>query len=75
MPVSRVAMIRSGQRGVSTGTALWLARYFGTTPQPWLNLQKTWELRQAEIAAGHGIADCVTPGQLAITGAVADARS
>ena len=75
VPVNRVTMILNGQRGVSADTALRLARYFGTTPQLWLNLQKTWELRQAETAAGQEIAKCVTPRQLATTGAVADARS
>ncbi len=75
VPVNRVTMILNGQRGVSADTALRLARYFGTTPQLWLNLQKTWELRQAEIAAGHEIAKCVTPRQSAATGGVADARS
>ena len=75
VPVNRVTMILNGQRGVSANTALRLARYFGTTPQLWLNLQKTWELRQAEIAAGHEIAKRVTPRQSAATGAVADAGS
>ena len=75
VPVNRVTMILNGQRGVSADTALRLARYFGTTPQLWLGLQKTWELRQAEIAAGHEIAKCVTPRQSAATGAVVDARS
>ena len=56
LPANRVTMILSGQRGVSADTALRLARYFGTTPQFWLNLQKTWELRQAEIAMGHEVA-------------------
>ena len=74
VPVNRVTMILKGQRGVSADTALRLARYFGTTPQLWLNLQKTWELRQAEIAAGQKIAKCVTPRQLANTGAAADAH-
>ena len=74
VPVNRVTMILNGQRGVSADTALRLARYFGTTPQLWLNLQKTWELRQAEIAAGHEIAQCVTPRQSAATETVADAR-
>ena len=32
-------------------------------------------LRIASTAAGHEIAMCVTPRQLATTGAVADARS
>ena len=61
VPVNRVTMILNGQRGVSADTALRLARYFGTTPQLWLNLQKTWELRRAEIEAGREIAEQVTP--------------
>ena len=50
---------------MSADTALRLARYFGTTPQLWLNLQKTWELRQAEIESGREIAERVTPRQSA----------
>ena len=61
VPVNRVTMIVNGQRGVSADTALRLARYFGTTPQFWLNLQKTWELRRAELAAGREITEQVTP--------------
>ena len=61
VPVNRVTMILNGQRGVSADTALRLARYFGTTPQLWLNLQKTWELRRAEIEAGREITEQVTP--------------
>ncbi len=75
VPVNRVTMILNGQRGVSADTALRLARYFGTTPQLWMNLQKTWELRQAETAVGCEIASCVTPRQSVATDAVADARS
>lgn len=63
VPVNRVTMILNGQRGVSADTALRLARYFGTTPQLWLNLQKTWELRRTEIKAGREIAERVTPRQ------------
>ena len=65
VPVNRVTMILNGQRGVSAYTALRLARYFGTILQLWLNLQKTLELRRAEIDAGHEIAECVTPRQSA----------
>ena len=56
VPVNRVTLILNGQRGVSADSALRLARYFGTTPQVWLNLQQTWELRRADIASGHEIA-------------------
>jgi len=61
VPVNRVTMILNGQRGVTADTALRLATYFGTTPQLWLNLQKTWELRRTEIEAGREIAKEVTP--------------
>ena len=37
------------QRGITADTVLRLARYFGTTPQFWLNLQMSFELRVAEI--------------------------
>ena len=63
VPVNRITMILHGQRGVSADTALRLARYFGTTPELWMNLQKTWELRRAEIEAGREIAERVTPRQ------------
>ena len=59
--VNRITLILNGQRGVSADTALRLGRYFGTTPQLWLNLQKTWELRRAEIASGREIDARVTP--------------
>jgi addiction module HigA family antidote len=65
VPVNRITAILNGQRGVTANTALRLARYFGTTPQLWLNLQKTWELRREEIAAGRLIAERVQPRQAA----------
>ena len=61
VPVNRITMILNGQRGVSADTALRFARYFGTTPQLWMNLQKSWELRRAEIESGHEIEQRVTP--------------
>ena len=61
--VNRITMILNGRRGVSADSALRLARYFGTTPQLWLNLQTSWELRRAEIEAGREIAASVTPRQ------------
>lgn len=65
VPVNRITLILNGQRGVTADTALRLARYFGTTPQLWLNLQKTWELRRAEIETGGEIAERVAPRQAA----------
>ena len=61
VPVNRITAILNGQRGVTADTALRLACYFGTTPQVWLNLQKTYELRRAEIKMGRQIAKRVKP--------------
>lgn len=63
VPVNRITAILQGTRGVTANTALRLARFFGTTPQVWLNLQKTYELRREEIAAGQEITERVTPAQ------------
>ncbi len=65
VPVNRITQILHGQRGVTADAALRLARYFGTTPQLWLNLQQTWELRCAEIETGAQIAARVQPRRTA----------
>ena len=58
---SRITGILRERRGVTADTALRLARYFGTTPQVWMNLQKEYELRTAEIRAGRQIVARVKP--------------
>ena len=65
VPTSRITAILNGQRGVTADTALRLARYFGTTPQLWLNLQQSFELRVAELESGKHIEDRVQPRDLA----------
>jgi addiction module HigA family antidote len=50
VPVTRVRAIVAERRGVSGDTALRLARYFGTTPEFWLNLQRDYELETAAEA-------------------------
>lgn len=47
IPHSRVTAIIKGRRGVTTDTALRLARYFGNSPEFWLGLQQDYELRTA----------------------------
>ena len=61
VPVNRVTAILNGRRGVTADTALRLARYFGTTPRVWLNLQQAYDLRRAEIAVGQRIVERVQP--------------
>ena len=61
MPVNLVTAIPDEGAGITADTALRLARYFGTSPELWLNLQQTWELRRAELQVGREIAARVTP--------------
>jgi antitoxin HigA-1 len=44
VPANRISQIIAGKRAVSADTALRLARYFGTSPDLWMNLQKNYEL-------------------------------
>jgi addiction module HigA family antidote len=49
----RLAMdIVAERRGISGDTALRLARYFGTTLELWLNMQRDFELETAAEAIG-----------------------
>ena len=65
VPLNRVTLILEARQGITADTALRLARYFGTSPQLWLNLQQTWELRRAEIEVGRQITERVIPRQSA----------
>jgi addiction module HigA family antidote len=47
VPYQRVNEIVNGRRGVTPSTALRLARYFGMSPDFWLNVQLRWDLYQA----------------------------
>jgi antitoxin HigA-1 len=52
---SRVNDIVRGRRAITAGTALRLARFFGTTPQFWMNMQASYEPRKAENEPGRKI--------------------
>jgi antitoxin HigA-1 len=62
---ARLNEIVRGRRGVTADTALRLARYFGTTPELWLNLQAFYELRLAQRKSGRAIERKVRPRQAA----------
>ena len=61
VPANRITAILKGRRGITADTALRLARYFGTTADFWLNLQKDHELRQAREVAQREIDAVVMP--------------
>ena len=52
VPQTRIAAILAGKRGITADTALRLARFLGTTPQFWLNLQARYDLEEAQRAGG-----------------------
>lgn len=47
VPTNRVTGIINGERAITAETALRLARFFGTTPEFWLNLQTHYDLTVA----------------------------
>ena len=47
VPVSRVSGIVKGKRGITADTALRLAEYLGTSPEMWLQLQASYDMRVA----------------------------
>ncbi len=48
VPATRIFEIVNRRRSITADTAVRLARYFGTTPEFWLNLQVRFELEMAE---------------------------
>lgn len=57
----RMYKILSGERAITADTALRLARYFGTSPRYWLNLQTRYDLEVAEERSGKSIEREVRP--------------
>ena len=48
VPYQRVNEIINEKRGITPNTALRLAKYFGNTPDFWMNLQLRFDLYQAQ---------------------------
>ncbi len=48
VPASRIADIVKERRGITVDTALRLAKYFGTTSDFWINLQRNYEVSVVE---------------------------
>ena len=65
IPANRVTQIIRGRRGITADTAIRLARWFQTSPELWMNLQKNYELRLAELEHGEEIRRNVTPRRAA----------
>ncbi len=61
VPANRISAILNARRGITADTALRLARFFGTTPEFWLNLQQSHDLKLALRAAKGRITKTVRP--------------
>lgn len=55
VPANRISQIVAAKRAISADTALRLSRYFGTTPDFWMNLQKTYDLDVARQQIGKAL--------------------
>jgi addiction module HigA family antidote len=44
VPYQRINEIINGRRGVTSSTALRLSKFFGISPDFWMNLQLRWDL-------------------------------
>jgi antitoxin HigA-1 len=57
VPTTRITDILRGRRGITGDTALRLGRYFGVSPDFWMNLQKLYELDIARQEIGEQLAE------------------
>jgi len=48
VPVPRIHYIILERRGITADTAVRLARFFGTSPEFWMNAQSFYEVRRAQ---------------------------
>jgi len=61
VPANRITGILNEQRAITADTSLRLARFFGTTPEFWLNLQTAYELRRTRLKVGERVEKEVQP--------------
>ena len=65
VPVTRISEIVNERRGITADTALRLGRYFSTTAEYWMNLQKLYELEVAVREFGEEVVKRVRPRRAA----------
>ena len=65
VPVTRISEIVNERRGITADTALRLGRYFSTTAEYWVNLQKLYELEVAVREFGAEVVKRVRPRRAA----------
>jgi addiction module HigA family antidote len=61
VPITRIQDIVAERRAITGDTALRLARYFGTTAEFWLNMQRDYDLEIAAQSLGDRLETEVKP--------------
>ena len=67
VPYQRVNDLVNGRRGMTSQTALRLAKYFGNSPAFWMNLQLRWDLYFAQQEE-EKVLDSIHPYQPPLAG-------
>ena len=57
---TRIGLIVKGRRGITADTAIRFSKFFGTTPEFWMNLQREYDLRKAR-AEKKDVFDKIVP--------------
>lgn len=65
VPATRIGDILHGRRGITADTALRLGRFLNTSPQFWMNLQTSYDIKLAEQALMDRLEREVTPREVA----------
>ena len=65
VPSGRITDILNGRRSITADTAIRLGRYFGNSPQFWLDLQSQYDIAVIERERGAEIARRVRPADAA----------
>jgi addiction module HigA family antidote len=64
VPRTRIERIAREETAITADTAHRLGRFFGTTPQFWLNLQSEYDLRRTAVELGKAL-ETIEPMKLA----------
>ena len=64
VPAKRITAILNEQRSITADTALRLSRFLGTTPEFWMSLQASHDVKRAKQASWQEIARTVKLGKM-----------
>ncbi len=65
VPSGRITDILNGRRSITADTSVRLGRYFGNSPQFWINLQSQYDIAVVERERGKSILQRVKPADAA----------